>query len=595
MIRARLRIEKEKRMKRTRSIFKKLTVLVMAVMLVCAFAVSCGGNQPAPRTIDGNVEYNAEKDGVGQQSLNEIANFLLNNADAYAGIVAAYRGYNVLDSTLDVKTGETYEELYEKDENGSFKLDENGEKIRFINVDAAKAVLTKYDTKVELNHEKLDAEDIENLVKKLQIAVTFETERGLFDNIMYGIGVALGWITRTIGFGNYIVGICIFAIILELLMLPLGIKRQKNSIKQAKLRPKEMAIRKKYAGRNDQATQQKVQAEIQEMYQKENFNPASGCLPLLLQLPILLVLYNIVIDPLKHVLGIAGNMSSAMQLYYSTSPLAGGYGGVLSQQGSTGSIEALSKIGDVAVEAFEGIKNFAYFTNGSDVYGKLAEIHSDIPSFNIGNVNFGLIPSFKDFGWLLLVPVLTFIVYFASSKLTRKFMYQPTTADNQQMGCSNNVMDIMMPAISVYFTFMVPAAIGVYWMFKSVLSTVQQFILTKIMPLPQFTDEDYKAAEREITGKAPKNTPRAPRDPNAPRSRSLHHIDDEDYDENGVYKPVEKEEKAEAPEKKLGVSLPEGAAPLKEDAPDHGKKKQKDAAKAEETEADKDSTAEENK
>ena len=58
---------------------------------------------------------------------------------------------------------------------------------------------------------------------------------------------------------NYLVAILLFALIIKIVMFPLGIKQQKNSQKQARLRPKELAIRKKYAGRNDKATQQKAQ------------------------------------------------------------------------------------------------------------------------------------------------------------------------------------------------------------------------------------------------------------------------------------------------------------------------------------------------
>ena len=86
---------------------------------------------------------------------------------------------------------------------------------------------------------------------------------------------------------NYLFAILLFALVMEILLTPLAIKQQKNQIKQAKLQPKVMAIRKKYAGRNDQATQQKMQQETMEMYQRENFNPASGCVTLLIQLPII--------------------------------------------------------------------------------------------------------------------------------------------------------------------------------------------------------------------------------------------------------------------------------------------------------------------
>jgi hypothetical protein len=76
-----------------------------------------------------------------------------------------------------------------------------------------------------------------------------------------------------------------------------------------------------------------------------------------------------------------------------------------------------------------------------------------------------------------------------------------------------------------------PAAVGLYWIFKSVLGTVKQIILYKAMPLPVFTEEDYKAAERELMGREPKNSKPVKRAgaPN-PNVRSLHHIDDEDYE-----------------------------------------------------------------
>ena len=547
------------------------------MVLVCSFFTSCMGSTQTTVTVEGNVKLN-DTDGISQTDLNNIAQFVANNEEAYQGIVAAYRGYDILNDT--VEEGKVYAPIYETVEDG----EGNSVEVLKVNVDAAKAVLAKQDTKNTLDYEKLDREDVINLVEKLKKDVTFEEERGILNAIMYGIGTALGWVTNTLGFGNYIIGICIFAIFLEILMLPMAISRQKNSIKQAKLRPKEMAIRKKYAGRNDQVTMQKAQAEIQEMYRKENFNPASGCLPLLIQIPVLMVLYNIVVDPLTHVLGKAGNFSQALQTYFKTSPLAGGFGGVLNQQKGNGTIEVLSKIKEVGIEAFEGLKNFDFFNNSEEVFEQIESIYESIPSFSIGSaMNLGYIPSFERFDWLLLIPVLTFVVYFGSMKLSKKFMYQPTQAENQPgAGCSNNIMDISMPLMSVFFTFMVPAVIGVYWMFKSVLSSLQQIIIAKIMPLPTFTEEEYKAAEKELGVKNKKNTEKKERDPNAPRPRSLHHIDDEDYNEKGELKPAPK-----APEVKASET-PVGAAPLKNDEPEHKAKKdkkgEKDAPEAESAE-----------
>jgi YidC/Oxa1 family membrane protein insertase len=148
------------------------------------------------------------------------------------------------------------------------------------------------------------------------------------------------------------------------------------------------------------------------------------------------------------------------------------------------------------------------------------------------------------------------------------------------------MMNIMMPAMSAYFTFIMPAAVGLYWMFKSILSTVKQIVIYKAMPLPVFSEEDYKAAERELMGKE-KNKP-VRRDPDAPRNpnvRSLHHIDDEDYES-----PAEREarlaarkrdyvEEDETPKQKTsdnayseGVTLKEDDRPARKD-----KKNKKDS------------------
>ena len=91
------------------------------------------------------------------------------------------------------------------------------------------------------------------------------------------IGSFLGWLDKLTG--NYVIALFLFAIIVEIVLLPLGIKQQKNSIRQAKLRPKEMAIRKKYAGRNDQATQQKVTMEIRSCISARTSTPWAVACP----------------------------------------------------------------------------------------------------------------------------------------------------------------------------------------------------------------------------------------------------------------------------------------------------------------------------
>ena len=97
-----------------------------------------------------------------------------------------------------------------------------------------------------------------------------------FSFILVPLGYVMRWLYSLTN--NYLAAILLFTLLVEILLIPLAIKQQKNQIKQASLAPKVAAINKKYAGRTDQATNQKKQQEIMDMYQSEHFNPAGGCL-----------------------------------------------------------------------------------------------------------------------------------------------------------------------------------------------------------------------------------------------------------------------------------------------------------------------------
>ena len=442
----------------------------------------------------------------------------------------------------------------------------------------------------------LTTADVQALVDCFKTNVATTDELGFFDQLLHWIGLGFGWLIEVPGFGNFILGTLYFAILLEILMLPLGIHQQKNSRKQAKLRPKEMAIRNKYKGRNDQATMQKLNREIQELYTREGYSPMAGCLPMLLTLPFLFALYYVVIDPVTYIFGAPIELSSAFLTFADAPRAAGGLG--LGLGSNRGSIEVLSLIRENGM-SLDSLANFQYFSNSPDCLSALSGLSESIPNFNLFGLNMGLTAGFgsKAQALLLFMPVLTFIVYFASGRINRKFTFQPAQATNGQkdpsQGCSNFMMDIMMPGMSAYFTFIMPAAVGVYWMFKSILGTVKQIILYKAMPMPTFTEEDYKAAERELMGKEPKvakaaSTGSGTRNPNV---RSLHHIDDEDYESPAEREArlaarkaeyVEPEDETPAAPKTAEGAYGDGVT-LKEDRParkEKANKKNKDSDEA---------------
>ena len=357
----------------------------------------------------------------------------------------------------------------------------------------------------------------------------------------------------------------LFAIFIEVLLLPFGIKQQKNSIKQAKLRPKEMAIRKKYAGRDDNPTKQKMSAEIQELYQKEGYNPMGGCLPLLIQFPIIIALYNIVMDPLRYICRFSDHVID--QIADVTASVTGKTYDVARN------IDLLSDMQGLSYEHFSGIEGFTL------------EMYENLPILKLfgGAINLGDIPKINQFNWLLLIPILTFLAYFFSTKMSRKLSYQPM-ADDKAMGCSNKVMDFMMPLFSVYIAFIVPAAVGVYWIFKSLLGVLKQFFIKMAMPIPTFTEEDYRAAEKEMNVKAEK----LPKTKSGRVVRSLHHIDDEDFADTAeaarkrreALEAQEAEDAAKKEEAAKNSAFLDGAGIKKDDRAE--KNKAKKAKKAEE-------------
>ncbi len=561
-----------------KTIVKRIASLVLVALLLVTALSACSGKQQVVKpTVNSDVFLSIDENcSLTASELSAIAKMLSATYDTdfktQEILIAAYRGYDMLAEGFDASKIDP-NVTNEPDLQAAVNL------IRKANLEADS------DSKIFFeNYTTMNAADLLTLIKSMQTTVDLDEAKGFWGTILGWIGAFIGWMTRTLCFGSYIGGICLFAVIVELLMLPLSIKQQKNSIKQAKLRPKERAIKKKYAGRDDQVTKQKQSQELQELYQKENVNAAAGCLPLLIQLPIVLALYRIVVDPLRYVLGQVPALSSALSTYFTASPAAGGLGKSIVSNG--GSITMLSEL---TPENLAGLKNFLFYGNGDELVSAIETIMPKMPDFKLGNINLGLAPSFERFDWLLLVPVLTFVIYFFSMRLTKKFTYQSEAMQDQQTACSNWLMDIYMPGMSTFFAFMVPALVGIYWMFKSVISTLRQFIVCKIMPYPQFTEEDYRAAEREYAGKAPKKGETRPdtrtygKDVQmvGGKPKSLFHMDDDDY----VAK-IEEEAKREAEEQ--GEEKIEGVALKQYDRPER-KKKNKNESKSDGNDAPTDS------
>lgn len=321
--------------------------------------------------------------------------------------------------------------------------------------------------------------------------------------------------------GHYLISLFLFALAIKLITLPFGIKQQKTQIKGAMLRPKMMMIEKKYAGRNDRVTQQKKQQEMMELQQKEGYSPLSGCLPLLIQFPILIALYRIIRMPLKYCVGLADEV--VLKLYNALYP--------------DHVVEAFKKIPDAA-----HIEMIGQLKEQPDVLKEIAGIGVEkLPNYNIfGQINLGLRPAFnvaekldgnKWNLFLLIIPFLCGGLALLTTWLSRKLN---DNGLNQQMAqqqkTSMFLMNITMPLLQLWIAFGVSGAVGIYWVYTSILGIIQILVLAKVMPLPKYTDEEIRMMQREMKkngGPGQRTITGTSVDENG-KPKSLHYVDDDD-------------------------------------------------------------------
>ncbi len=358
----------------------------------------------------------------------------------------------------------------------------------------------------------------------------------IFDILLVPMGYLMRFAAYITG-NNYLFAIILFALIMEILMLPIQIKQQKNSIRQAQLQPKIRAITKKYDGRKDAASMQEKQQKIMELYQKENFSPYGGCLPLLIQLPIVFALYSVIINPLRYICGVsAENITKIRELL------------------KLEKISEIDLIGKLRIE--ENAEKVKKIINLDEI---------DLPNFSLfGKLDLSATPSLnvtKENAWLLSIPILVFLGMFFSQKIMRRFTYQPPESAEMQNSGGMKIMNVAMPLLSAWVSLQVPAAVGCYWFIRNIISVVEKWIISKVMPIPVLSEEEFKAAEREYGVK--NKQAKKERDPNRPRPRSLHTID---FDDEPLPPPTpDKEPEEKETNNEAKKDSPVSPAPLKDD------------------------------
>ncbi len=118
----------------------------------------------------------------------------------------------------------------------------------------------------------------------------------MWDGILNGCAAALYELAKLVG--DWGLAIIIVTLIIRLLLFPIQRKQLKSSFQMQQVQPRMQEIQTLYAG-----DQVKIQQEMQKLYQETGFNPLAGCLPMLIQMPIFIILFQVLRDKIGQYAG----------------------------------------------------------------------------------------------------------------------------------------------------------------------------------------------------------------------------------------------------------------------------------------------------
>lgn len=312
----------------------------------------------------------------------------------------------------------------------------------------------------------------------------------MLDYICRPLGMFLKLIYDTIAFRNYGLAIIVFTIIVRLAMLPLTLKQQKASLKMQEIQPLVNKIQKRY--KDDK---EKLNQELMKLYQEHNYNPMGGCLPLIIQMPLILSLYWVIVQPLKFMLG-----KSEEAITKILEVAASALGKTVQQMGTQKEMVALNFFHENPGELSKitGLLDKSELIDFNNFLGlHLGEFASYKPADLFGP-NAGIyIPL------LLLVIAATVTTYFSTRLAMPKT--QPDGKQDGPAGCSNNSMMYVGPVMTLVFGFQMPAGVILYWMTGYVVGILQQLYINKrvkkITPASATGDNALKDAS-DATGES---------------------------------------------------------------------------------------------
>lgn len=314
----------------------------------------------------------------------------------------------------------------------------------------------------------------------------------MFATIGYYICIPFAWLLRALYelTSSYGWALVLFTVVIKLIMLPFQMKSKKSMMRMSRFQPMIKEIQTRY--KNNQV---KMNEELQRLYAEEGVNPMSGCLWSFLPFPILIALYSIIRQPITRFMMLT---TTAMQGVIDAVSAAGfdlaaiamtaNDGAVTVKDGLTqlqpyGQITLVKAAQELGVALPEGWIHMDFSFLGMDL--------TMIPSDVIGQIGTG--------GWavigVLLIPIVSGALSFWQSKVS--MAGNPAAADPADPTVrSTRMVTWMMPIMSLWIGFTLPASLGVYWIANSVLMLVQEKVLNKYFKKSMAAEDEAREKAR---------------------------------------------------------------------------------------------------
>ncbi len=317
--------------------------------------------------------------------------------------------------------------------------------------------------------------------------------------------------------------IFLMTVAVRLLMTPLTVKQQRSSRKMQRLQPQQQAIQAKYKNKTDPEAQQKMNAEIQKLYADNKTSPLSGCLPLLIQMPILFALYEI----FRNIPFYVNQISDIFNAMAAEVQNVSGYTEII---GNEIFASATRGIKNFDASTVDGIKDFLYHISGTQwksffemsgleansVFMSNFELQKTINTFGAGFFTWNLTetPAFRVFDVKWVMPFLAGGLTLAQTLISdaknkkRAKIINPNYVEDETQKSSKTMMYIS-PIMILVFGFSVPIGLSLYWIASSVIGIISQEIVDAILDRQEYKEvlakkaafEEKQQLDRALYGK----------------------------------------------------------------------------------------------